>query len=52
MGLELMNREIMTRADTESQTLHPLTHPAAPKDLMFYSKAKRVEGLKVKGTRD
>ena len=30
-GLELTNREIMTRAEIKSQTLNQLSHPGAPK---------------------
>ena len=29
-GLELMNREIMTRAETKSRMLRGLSHPGAP----------------------
>ena len=35
VGLDLTNCEIMTRAETESQTLNPLSHPGAPKIKKF-----------------
>ena len=34
-GFDLTNREIMTWAETNSQTLHPLSHPGAPQMLSF-----------------
>ena len=38
VGLELANCEIMTRANTKSQTLNPLSHPGAPQVYHFYGK--------------
>ena len=34
MGLELMNREIMTRAEIKSGMLNPLSHPGAPRETL------------------
>ena len=42
VGLELTNLEIMTRAETKSQTLNRLSHPGAPE--LFFKQGRRKLG--------
>ena len=41
LGLELMNREILTRAEIESRTLYRLSHPGAPVTTLLKGKMPR-----------
>ena len=43
VGLEPTNHEIMTRAETKSQTLNQLSHPVAPLEIQTFSSSRYME---------